>query len=182
MKKIALILLISVSTISAQKRTIDTKSSIINWTGKAAFSAYSLTGTLKTKEGYISIKNDSIRELFIIIDMKSLDHENADLKKHLRSKDFFEVKKYATATFELKAPVNIGKNEFILKGTMKIKEKTFEESINVIYNTEEAVLNFNSSLDRTKYGVTFNSPNFFKKLKQNAIADEFQIKGKVVFN
>ncbi len=181
MKKIALILLIAISTISAQKRTIDTKSSIINWTGKAAFSAYSLTGTLKTKEGYISVKNDSITELFIIIDMKSLDHENSDLKKHLRSEDFFEVKKYTTATFKLKAPVKINESEFVLDGTMNIKEKTFEESITVSYDEKEAILNFNTSLDRTKYGVTFNSPNFFKKLKQNAIADEFQINGKVVF-
>jgi hypothetical protein len=61
-------------TASAQNKSINTKNSRLNGTGKAAFNAYSLNGALK-------IKNDSIKILKITIDMENLNHENDDLKK-----------------------------------------------------------------------------------------------------
>ena len=91
----------------AQKFKLNQKTSSISWTGKAAFNAYTLTGSLQVKAGEITIENDSIKNLEVIIDMKSLHHENKDLKNHLRNKDFFEVNKYQTAIFTLLIPVKI---------------------------------------------------------------------------
>lgn len=175
---VVVILFISITTY-AQELQLNTEQSKVSWTGKAAFNAYSLTGSLNTKYGVVKIKNDTITSLNIEIDMKSLDHKNADLKTHLRSKDFFEVNTYNTATFELTKPAVIEDNKAILIGNMTIKDITKEETIEV--TIKDQTLTFNHTIDRTIYGIKFNSPSFFKKMKENAIADEFILNGLLSF-
>lgn len=161
----------------AQIKNLNIEKSLLNWTGKAAFSSYTLTGNIKVKQGQIEIKNDSISFLKIIIDMKSINHEYADLEKHLKSKDFFEVKKYTTAYFELTKPSIITNNKATLIGKMTIKNITLQETFSVTFENNYSSIFINTELDRTKYGVKFNSPSFFKKVKENAIADKFKLEG-----
>jgi len=170
-------------TINAQKLELNIKKSNVSWTGKAAFNAYALTGSLQVKAGKLTIENDSVKALEVSIDMKSLHHKNKDLKKHLRGKDFFEVKKYPTAMFTLTKPVSIKDGKAMLNGTMNIKTTNREEKIPVaiFIQNKEVKISFSTQLDRTKYGVKFNSPSFFKKMKENAIADKFILKGKLFF-
>ncbi len=184
-KIIVLITLLCVTiAVEAQKLEINTKESTIFWTGKAAFNTYTLTGSLQVKSGTLTIKNDSIQRLEVHIDMKSLNHKNNDLKKHLRNKDFFEVKKYPIATFILKKPTSIIDGKSTLIGTMKIKETSREEkiSVTILKENKRIKISFSTRIDRTKYGVKFNSPSFFKKMKENAIADEFILKSELFFN
>lgn len=167
----------------AQEYILNAKSSSISWTGKAAFNSYSLTGSIKAKEGKLKIENDTIKNLEVVINMKSIHHENKDLKKHLKNKDFFEVNKFEDATFILTKPSVIDDNEAYVVGNLKIKDKTHQKVVIVtLVENDNITLSFNTKLDRTKYGVTFNSPNFFKKMKENAIADEFTLKSELVFN
>ncbi|MFY0629865.1 MAG: YceI family protein [Flavobacteriaceae bacterium] len=179
---IFIVLLIS-TTISAQEYNVDKKQSKLNWTGKAAFNAYKLNGKLSLEKGVLIIEDNQIKQLTVLIDMKSLDHSIGDLKKHLRSKDFFEVKKYPTATFTLTKPIEIIEGNVTLTGTMKIKKTTREETIIARISKENNAytITFDTKLDRTKYGVKFNSPSFFKKMKENAIADKFSLKGEFLF-
>ncbi len=115
--------------------------------------------------------------------MNSLDHEIKDLKQHLRSKDFFEIRKYKTATFKLLKPSHIKNGKVLIRGVMKIKDKQNQEEINakLIIEDTSIRIQFNVEIDRTKYGVKYNSPSFFKKLKENAIANKFTLKGNVLF-
>ncbi len=161
----------------AQDKSISTEKSSLSWTGKAAFNAYSLTGTLKVKRGTLTIENDSIKALKITIDMKSLDHENSDLKAHLSGKDFFEVKTYIEATYMQTQPIAIINGEALIIGKMNIKSITKTECFIIKINEDYSSFSFDISIDRTSYGVKFNSPSFFKKMKENAIADEFKLKG-----
>lgn len=169
--------------VQAQEFKLDNKKSEINWTGKAAFNSYSLTGTLSSEAGNIIIKDNQIESLEVIIDMKSLNHENKRLKSHLRGKDFFEVKKYTQATFTLGKPTAIKDGHAQLSGTLKIKNSAHSENIKAVIKIEDnkVLLTFNTQIDRTKYGVKFNSPTFFKKMKENAIADAFKLEGGFVF-
>ena len=165
------------------QQSINAEKSTINWKGKAAFNSYSPTGTIQVKEGSISIENNVITALNIVIDMTTLDHEIKDLKNHLRNKDFFEVKKYKTATFTLSEPAKIINGGVLVVGAMTIKNTTKKETIKLTVSHEGALrLQFDFNLDRTEYGIKFNSPNFFKKLKENAIADKFNLKGNLVFD
>lgn len=172
-------LLFSISGVIAQNLKLNPKASNINWTGKAAFNTYALTGSLKAELGNMHIANGIIETLNITINMKSLDHENKDLKKHLRSADFFEVNTFTSATFKLTQPAKIENDKAIVTGIMTIKNQSKEETIEVTLNKK--TLSFNHIMDRTAYGIKFNSPSFFKKIKENAIADNFKLNGLLVF-
>ena len=97
------------SVLSAQTTTqtitqtfaLQKSESAFKWTGKAAFNAYSQTGTLKAKSGKLQVKDTKVSYAKIVIDMTTLSSGDKNLTKHLKNKDFFEVKKYKTATFEL---------------------------------------------------------------------------------
>lgn len=174
-----LMLLLVFATASSQNQELNIKNSELSWTGKAAFNAYALTGSLKAEKGQITIKDDHIQSLNVIINMKSLDHENKDLKSHLRSADFFEVDTYTKATFKLLKPSKIENGKATVTGTMTIKGQSKEETIEL--TIKDDTLSFNHIMDRTAYGIKFNSPSFFKKMKENAIADNFELKGTLIF-
>ena len=42
-------------------------------------------------------------------------------------------------------------------------------------------ITFNHKMDRTTYGVNYNSPSIFKSLKENVIADDFTLKASLTF-
>lgn len=178
-----ILLFVSINTIQAQTFSLNNNTSELSWTGKAAFNSYSLTGTLTSEQGSIMINDNTIESLVVNVDMKSLDHQNKRLKTHLRGKDFFEVKKYNTATFTLKDPIEIVNGEAELTGTFTIKGTSHQEKMKatIVIEENKVTLSFDTEIDRTKYGVKFNSPSFFKKMKENAIADLFILKGKLHF-
>ncbi|MFP2997464.1 YceI family protein [Spongiivirga sp. MCCC 1A20706] len=180
---ITLIALMLSVNCNAQKFNLKNKKQQVEWTGKAAFKAYSLTGTLTLEKGTIQITDNMITKLEIIVNMKSLDHDNSDLKSHLRSADFFDVNQYKKAVFKLVKPVDIGGKTITLNGMMTIKNKTNEENIKAVLtqNGNTIKLSFDHKMDRTTYNIKYNSPSFFKSLKQNAIADEFALKGTINF-
>ena len=151
----------------------------LSWTGSAAYSAYDLTGSIELQRGELEIRNDSIMKLNVVVNMKSLDHENGTLKKHLRSKDFFEVNSYKEALFRLKEPALISGNSATITGDFKIKGIVKTETITITFNESFSVLNLDININRTDYGITYNSPTFFEKLKEDAIADEFNLKGEI---
>ena len=188
MKKVhitfVLALFVAVASLQAQTFTLNQKNSQLNWTGKAAFSTYELTGTLESDKGSIVISDNKIESLEVTVDMKSLDHKNNRLKSHLRGKDFFEVKKFTKATFTLSEPVAIENGQAKLKGTLTIKNTSHQEDMEAIVSVNDGnvMLSFQTKIDRTKYGVKFNSPSFFKKMKENAIADLFVLKGDLHFH
>lgn len=184
MKYTFFIISILISTaVFSQTYTLSTNKSTLKWTGKAAFNAYSLSGTLKAKSGNVKIKSGKINSAKMIINMKTLNAENKDLKKHLRSKDFFEVKKYKTASFVLSQPIDLKSKKKIAKGKLTIKGKTKEYSFPIIIKKvgKEYQVSGTLTIDRTDFGIYYNSPNYFKGLKQKAIADEFKLKLDLVF-
>ncbi len=166
----------------AQQFNLDINQSKLNWTGKAAFNAYSLSGILLPESGSIYIKDNIIQTAILLVDMTSLDTENNDLKNHLRSKDFFEVKKFTQSNFKLKEPFNI-QNHSVVKGTMKIKEKSVNIELPLIFEKDEQLITIKGTMviDRTQFGIKYNSPSFFKQLKDQAIADDFILDFELVF-
>lgn len=168
----------------AQQYNLDINQSEIKWTGKAAFLEYALSGTLLPDQGTILIVEDSMMEAMIVIDMLTLDAENQDLKKHLQSKDFFEVKKYPLASFELERWTLLNKLNAVAYGKLTIKDISLfiETPIQFQHRGDEIFLQGKLAIDRTEYGIVYNSPSFFKKLKDQAIADVFDLEFYLVFD
>lgn len=167
----------------AQNWIFQPQKSQLEWTGKAAFSAYTLGGTIQIASADIAFSDGQIQSGKFIFDMKSMDGEIEDLIQHLKSKDFFEVKKYKTATFKLeKMEVDV-KGQTIARGQLTIKDKTKPIEILVDIQNIDNQLSIKGTaiVNRTNFGITFNSPTFFEKMKEQAIADNFELDFKLLF-
>ncbi|WP_299678227.1 YceI family protein [uncultured Dokdonia sp.] len=172
------------SLLFSQEIYIVTKnSSTLTWGGKAAVGGYAPEGTLQIQKATITCENNTITTLEIIVDMTSLYQENKQLSGHLRDKDFFHVKKYKTAKFTLSEPAAISSGTCILNGYMTIKDTKNKEQVKATVTMQEGMISiaFNHTMDRTTYGVNYNSPSIFKSLKENVIADDFTLKGSLTF-
>ena len=107
-------------------------------------------------------------------DKVSLNAEIADLKKHLKSKDFFHVKAFPTARFQLITPFDLNKGSIDIAGNLIIKEISHPAKLKIQIDSEgsNTIISGKLSFDRTVYGIQFLSPSFFDNLKDKAIADE----------
>ncbi|WP_394748900.1 YceI family protein [Spongiimicrobium salis] len=181
MKKIIVLVLALGVYATYGQDTSNVKTTRLQWVGMAAIGNYAPEGTLEVKDIFWKRKDSSITSLKVIVDMKSLDQENKNLKNHLKNKDFFHVKKYPEAVFELTKPFSI-KSDQRITGKMTIKDKTQIEEIplKVQFKNNQILLSFEHRFNRIDYGITYNSPSVFEKLKENAIADEFILKGTLV--
>ena len=155
----------------------------ITWQGKAAYNSYAPEGSLTILSASLTESEDSITELNVVIDMRTLEQENTRLRDHLRDEDFFDVQRFPVASFTLTSPASVSDSVVLLSGNMTIKGETRTEEIKATLTThpDGLLLTFEHSMDRTLYGVNFNSPSFFSNLKDQAIADEFVLKGSIVF-
>ena len=169
--------------INAQNWILQSNQSQLNWTGKAAFSTYALSGTIQLKTVDISIENGIIQSGNFVFDTKTIKSENKDLTKHLKSKDFFEVKKYKTATFVLESLKTDEAGQQMAIGQLTIKDQTKPIELVIQKEIEENQLTIKGKVivNRTEFGITFNSPSFFEKLKDKAIADDFELAFELVF-
>lgn len=153
------------------------------WTGSAAFSTYELTGTIPVKSGELSVKDGWIEACFIEFDVKGIQHDDKQLVNHLKSSDFFDVKAYPLAQFELTAPCEIKDGQAKATGMLSIKDhkKVEQFEVGIAFSGEQVTCTFSSTINRTEYGVNHNSPSLFDVLKDDAIADEFTLQSTLTF-
>ncbi len=152
---------------------IDRNSSKIEWTGYGAIGGYSLSGSLEIYEGFfLKSENGNLKNGEVVFNMKSITHENKKLVSHLKGEDFFEVKKYPLAKFQIDSiTATVMSGKLSIKGTAK--------QISVPYNItlENGVRKIKGkmAIDRTEFGINYNSESFFKNLGSNAIKDNFDV-------
>lgn len=179
MKKFAvLLLLLSIVHLSFDVHTTEhyLKTATITWTGSDATGSYKPVGTLKHKHGSFKHNHGSLVGGAVVIDMSTLETENADMQRHLKNEDFFDVEKFPEARFDMiSATLENGKGT--LKGLMTIKDVSLEVNADAEFLRKENGYQVICSLalDRTAFGITYNSATFFKKLKDNVVADEFTV-------
>ncbi|PJJ84968.1 YceI family protein [Mucilaginibacter auburnensis] len=176
MKKITYTLLlffITLSSVLAQKKLpVDLKKSIINWIGHAEIGSYAPAGTLKLKTGFVTLRGNKITSANITVDMGSLKQDNEDMMTHLKDKEFFDVKTYPQSRVIIKSIIH-GQ----ALGTLTIKNKTGTVSFPVSISKEnnDYVVTGTAIIDRTKYGIVYNSNSFFAGLGDKAIRNTFDI-------
>jgi len=185
MKNLFLIIILSASSslCAQQKAGISTNEQTLTWIGKAAVGGYAPEGSLEIRSAEITYTLEEIITLSIVVDMASLKQENKQLQDHLKREDFFFVEQYPKATFELSKKAMILDGKCILEGLMAIRGESRKELIEVVATISEGKisLQLDHIMDRTRYGVNHNSPSIFKRLKENAIADQFVLKGHLEF-
>jgi polyisoprenoid-binding protein YceI len=153
--------------------TIDPKSSTIKWTGHAQTGVYSPSGTLKVKAGNVSLNEKGlITDAYIAIDMTSLHQDKEEMEAHLKGADFFDVAKFPEAIFKLsEIKGNTATGLLTIKGITHLL--TFPFSIS--RQNDQLGIKATLQIDRTLYGIKYNSTSYFQDLGSYAIKNEFEL-------
>jgi len=171
LKALATLLLLTAAA-HAQSLPIDRTASSLSWTGHAEVGTYAPTGSLAVKGGEVVFRNGNFTAADLSIDMTSLSQSNTDLAHHLKSADFFDVDHFPTAT------VHIDKLENgIVFGTLTLKNKTapFQSPVQIKADGQRFTITGHVQLDRTTYGIVYNSSSFFSGLGNKAIRNTFEV-------
>jgi polyisoprenoid-binding protein YceI len=93
----------------------------------------------------------------IEIDTDSLWADNDKLAGHLKNPDFFDVRKYPKAIFELKSVDSDGKKKANMVGTLTLLGKTAPLTVPVAIEhfERETQITGKFKLDRTKWGMNY---------------------------
>ena len=173
-----LLTFISVMTLAQEKLEINTSTSTIRWFGEYAFYFGGHDGTIDFKKGYFIKTDDKITGGQFIIDMnslKSLDIEDEEgregLDNHLKNKDFFEVKTYPTAKLVFTDVVYENENLLTIYANLTIKNITKPVNFRADINSDKKEMSTKFKIDRTLWGITFNSKEIEGKLKDGLISD-----------
>ncbi len=155
----------------------------ITWVGKKVGGEH--FGKILMSDASLVIKNGLISQGEIIMDMASINiddiedaEENAKLLGHLQSEDFFDINNHGTARLLITGTEGAS-NDLIVYSEITIKDKTMTKKFDVKLSpiSENSFgISFNTSIDRTNYGITYKSKTF-DELLDKFIYDEFDLKG-----
>lgn len=164
---------------------VDTKKSIINWTGKKKIlTDWIDTGTIRIQGGEINVEAGAIQNNEISIDMDSIQTDTTgsgsgqnQLTNHLKSSDFFDVANYPVSTFVIKEIRSSAPNQFEAIGDLTIKGVSNEVAIpfTVYTETNQYRLIGAVNIDRTLWDIRFGSDSFFDNLGDNIIDDTIEL-------
>lgn len=177
--------MLSYNMIFAQKFTVDTQKSNIEWTGKNIVSQH--IGNIKLKSGSFELKGNKLISGSFVVDMTSIidtdlkdESMNQKLVGHLKSDDFFGVEKYPTATFVVTNVSKLSEGKSLITGNITIKAKT--ETISFKAENIGKVYTADIDIDRSKFDVRYGSNTFFDNLGNKAIDNIFTLNIKLVLN
>lgn len=168
-----LVLLIGLNA-TAQSYQLITDESTVEWTGEKIVGNSHL-GSIDFSEGTLEVQEGKIVGGIFVIDMTTIEESN-DTKKlegHLKSKDFFGVEDYPTATLSIKSSKKGGNGELIVVADLTIKETTEEITFNTKLNENGGTITASTQLsfDRSKFDIRYGSNSFFDNLADKAISD-----------
>lgn len=137
-------------------------------------------GAGKWVGGYFVIDMTTIRST----DTKQEEGKESGLDAHLKDPDFFDVKKYPRASFTLlKAIPGANDSSFTLTGQLNIKNITNEITFPATLATDGDLIHARAALiiDRTKWGINYQSGNVLGILKNDIIDNYVPITLSLVF-
>lgn len=185
---LALILVASLSSFKSNTAdgnySVDTNTSQLKWTGYHLAKSYEHNGFVKIKSGKFSVGNDKITGGEFIIDMNSITNndltdakDNAKLVNHLKSDDFFNVKKFPEAKLVIKKSEVAGTGlkvtgDLTIRGITKTIE--FDATLKEVgTNRVEAIADL--KIQRTDFQVMYGW-----KIENAMLSGEFRMEIKLV--
>ncbi|MBF2707845.1 YceI family protein [Flavobacterium soyangense] len=185
LKSIALALVVVLSTFSvtAQTKKVDAAKSSINWLAKKVTGQHN--GTVNLKDGALVFKGKKLVGGSFTADMTSLTSTDltgeylGKLNGHLKSEDFFSTEKFPTATLVFKKIGSKSPNVYTVIADLTIKGITNPVTFDITVAENSATTKF--MVDRTKYDIKYGSKSFFESIGDKAIYDEFELNVNLTF-
>ena len=166
---------------------VDLTASIMTWKGTKPTGSHN--GTVAFKSGGILLENDVLKGGEFVIDMntiKNLDMVGSDgaanIEKHLKAPDFFDVALYPTSKFVITSVLEVEGN-MAVTGNLTIKDVTKSITIPASVSTVEGITTFKSELfniDRADFNVKYGSKRWIEGLKDKFIDDLVEMSFTVV--
>ena len=163
-------------------KSINVEESIVKWTGYKVTGQHE--GTISLKSGALIFEGNKLTGGKFVMDMTTINTTDiegdykAKLDGHLKSNDFFGVKKHKQALLNFTS-IKQKEDKYIIKGDLTIKGITNEVTFVMGLFKDYAVAKL--KIDRTKFDVKYGSASFFDGLKDRAIYDEFDLDVKLKF-
>ena len=143
-------------------------------------------GTINLKDGAVTVKEGKAASGNVVVDMASITtvstgkgKDEMQMATHLKSADFFYVKKYPTAEFTLTSLEKDASSPdgYTVAGTLKLKGITNPVTFPATVSIDDNTLTMKASvqLDRTRWNVRYGSNKFFDNLGDNVIDDNFAV-------
>jgi len=152
---------------------LDSEASSLEW-GAYRFTGGGHTGTVDIADGYMAYGNDAFMQGEFVIDMTSISESenNERFLQHIRSDDFFTVDRYPTSTLTVN-DIATQNGTSTVNGELTIRGITNEVSFPATIERSDDELNASAEIeiDRTKWGVVYDSGSVFKQLGDRAIED-----------
>ena len=176
MKKLyfLILFLLTPSFFFAQSYNLDVSNSNIEWLGEKTSGSHN--GIIMIKNGFIQTnKSGLITEGEFVLNMESITctdlqgSKKGYLEEHLKDEDFFNTKKYPTASF-----VITESNLNTIWGILTIKDISQEISFNY-KKTEHLQYEAEIIVDRTLFDIKYKSKTIFPDLGDYFIYDDFTI-------
>jgi polyisoprenoid-binding protein YceI len=179
LKTIAIALLVAFGTTvaTAQTKKINVEKSTINWVGKKVTGEHS--GTVNFKDGNLIFKSDKLVGGSFTVDMTSMTATDLSgdwktkLDGHLKSDDFFGTANFPTSTLAFKKITSKGNGVYTIAADLTIKGITNPTTFDITVKGNTATAKV--VIDRTKYGIKYNSKSFFDSIGDKAIYDDFEL-------
>lgn len=173
------ILLITTLSVTSQTLTLVPESSTIEWIGYGEAGGFMQQGSIDPQQGEITMSSDSISEGFLVIDMTSIHHNDENLEKHLLKKDFFWSSKYPSAQLVVESIEN-GKATGLL--TIRGITEYIDFPVDIEMKGGKVVIKGSLTIDRTKFGIKYNSNSYFQDLGSYAIKNDFDLNFELLFD
>ena len=179
LKTIAIALLVAFGTTvaTAQTKKVSVEKSTIKWVGKKVTGEHS--GTVNLKEGNLIFKGKKLAGGNFTVDMTSMTATDISgdyrgkLDGHLKSEDFFGTEKHPTSTLVFKKIAAKANGVYTVTGDLTIKGITNPITFDLVVKGNTATTDL--KIDRTKYGIKYNSKSFFDSIGDKAIYDDFEL-------
>lgn len=164
---------------------LNTQESTLKWqAGKFVGEDY--YGKVPIQSGFLKAKEGEFYEGRFIIDMTGMSSENGSdgLMGHLKDSDFFDVKNFPTAQFELNEMIPQNESTYKVSGDLTILGETETIDFEAIPSQKEEGVRIQADfeIDRTKWGIQYGSGTYFSDLGDRAIRDDIRFSLDLIFD
>ena len=161
---------------------LDTAESKVIWFGSKKVTGDTHQGTIDIKKASINLDSSlALKGGSIVFDMNSINNLDQTgkwknkLEEHLKSDDFFHTKANPDSSFKIVSTKKLAANLYEVTGNLTLRGKTRPETFQLKIEKSRnkkgnhLIAKGEIEIDRTAYGVTYQSEkNLLKKLKKAA--------------
>jgi polyisoprenoid-binding protein YceI len=163
---------------------IDTEESVVAWTGSSVKGKHE--GYAYISKGELMIENGQLIGGTVEMDMNKIEGpghgRGNNLINHLKGPDFFDVKKFPFSTIVITKVAAINGENKTVTGNLTIKGITHPVTFPAKIEVKGGIVKANGKLviDRTDWGISYNSGKFYDNLADKTISDSIEFNINIV--